>query len=300
VSKIARITVYTPTFNRAYTLEKGYKALLRQTSKDFEWLIIDDGSTDNTKSLVDSWIAEGKIKIRYIYQENSGVHIARNNAINNITTELNVCVDSDDYLVNDAIESVLKLWDEKGGANYAGIIGWDIFEDGCIVGKPFPEGLDSSTLFDLYELYKIPGDKKMFYRTDIVKRFPSPQFDGEKYFPNKYKYTLTDEVAPCLLLHKPLCVVEYLPDGITADLFNRYLKNPKGFIFYREFLMKKSKTLLNRFRQAIHYVAMCRLIGRKNYIKNSDYPVYVSLAQPFGFILLQYIKYKAKRKNTGK
>jgi glycosyltransferase involved in cell wall biosynthesis len=274
-------------------------ALLRQTCKEFEWLIIDDGSTDNTKSLVESWIAEDKIKIRYIYQENSGVHIARNNAINNISSELNVCVDSDDYLVDDAIESVLNLWDEKGGHNYAGIIGWDIYEDGSVVGNTFPNGLESSTLFDLYDLYKIPGDKKMFYRTDIAKRFPSPQFKGEKYFPNKYKYTLTDEVAPCLLLHKPLCVVEYLPDGITADLFNRYLKNPKGFIFYRKFLMEKSSSFSTRFRQAIHYVAMCRLAGERNYIKNSDFPIHITLAQPFGLMLLQYIKYKAKKRNKG-
>ena len=95
---MATLTVFTPSYNRAYTLNKCYESLKRQTSQDFIWLIIDDGSSDNTKELVDKWIKEDKINIKYIYQKNQGMHGAHNTAYENIDTELNVCIDSDDYI----------------------------------------------------------------------------------------------------------------------------------------------------------------------------------------------------------
>lgn len=93
-----KITVFTPTYNRAYTLSKCYKSLKQQTCKDFVWLIIDDGSTDNTQELVEEWITENEIEIQYHYQKNQGMHGAHNTAYELIETELNVCIDSDDYM----------------------------------------------------------------------------------------------------------------------------------------------------------------------------------------------------------
>ena len=104
-----RITVFTPTYNRGNLLKKGYEALLHQEDKRFEWLIIDDGSQDNTKEIVEQWINEKKIDIRYIYKENGGLHTAYNLAIANINTELAVCVDSDDFLADDAIFTILNF-----------------------------------------------------------------------------------------------------------------------------------------------------------------------------------------------
>ena len=95
-----KLTVFTPTYNRAYVLNKCYESLKNQTVKDFVWLIIDDGSTDNTKELVENWIKENKIEIRYKYQENQGMHGAHNTAYKLISTELNTCIDSDDYMPN--------------------------------------------------------------------------------------------------------------------------------------------------------------------------------------------------------
>lgn len=116
------ITVFTPAYNRAYTLHLCYESLKRQTSKDFKWLIIDDGSTDNTKHLVDSWINENNgFEIKYIYKENGGMHTAHNKAYENIDTELNVCIDSDDYMTDDAIEKIVKFWEKNGEDKYAGI-----------------------------------------------------------------------------------------------------------------------------------------------------------------------------------
>ena len=104
------LTVFTPTYNRAYCLHQCYESLVRQTCKDFVWMIIDDGSTDNTKDLVDQWLKNNLIDIEYIWQENQGMHGAHNTAYDSIKTELNVCIDSDDYMPDDAVEKIISMW----------------------------------------------------------------------------------------------------------------------------------------------------------------------------------------------
>ncbi len=133
------LTIFTPAYNRAYTLHLGYEALLRQTCQDFEWLIIDDGSTDNTRELVAGWIKENKIPIRYHYQENQGMHGAHNTAYRLITTELNTCIDSDDYMPDDAVEKIVTFWKKHGSNEVAGIIGLDADFQGNIIGTTFSE-----------------------------------------------------------------------------------------------------------------------------------------------------------------
>jgi glycosyltransferase involved in cell wall biosynthesis len=289
-----RITVYTATYNRAYTLHKGYQSLCNQTCKDFEWLIVDDGSIDNTKELVQSWIDDKIIKIKYIYQENMGVNCARNIAIENINTELNICVDSDDYLTSNAIEKILDIWDSRKFDIYVGIIALDCYSSGKIVGKRFPLKLEEATLFELYEKYRIYGDKKMVYKTTFCKKYPTPSYDGEKYYPNRYKYYMIDKEGPSLLLNEPICVVEYLEDGITASRFYRYKANPIGLAEYRKFLIKYNPSLINVCRQSIHYIAMRLLSKRKIGIMSTNKPVVTCLMLPFGFMWYRYILYKVR------
>ena len=119
------LTVFTPAYNRAHLLPRLYAALLRQTSQDFCWLIIDDGSVDNTRDLVAGWIAEGKISISYHYKENGGMHTAHNAAYELITTELNTCIDSDDWMPDDAVAKIVGHWRQHGSAKYAGMIALD-------------------------------------------------------------------------------------------------------------------------------------------------------------------------------
>ena len=102
------LTIFTPAYNRAYTLHKCYESLKSQTNLEFKWLIIDDGSTDNTRELVHKWMEERELEIIYHYQENQGMHGAHNAAYELIDTELNVCIDSDDYMPNDAVEKILN------------------------------------------------------------------------------------------------------------------------------------------------------------------------------------------------
>lgn len=121
------LTVFTPTYNRAFCLDQLYNSLCRQTSDDFTWLVIDDGSTDNTEDLVKGWIADGKIEIRYHKKPNGGMHTGHNAAYRLIDTQLNTCIDSDDFMPDDAVAVIVETWKSRGSDKVAGIIGLDAY-----------------------------------------------------------------------------------------------------------------------------------------------------------------------------
>jgi len=289
------LTVFTPTYNRAYCLSKCYESLKRQSSKDFIWLIINDGSTDNTTELVGKWILEGTIEIRYIEQENQGMHGAHNTAYENISTELNVCIDSDDYMPDDAIEKILNFWGRYGNAKVSGLIGLDSDKNGQIIGTKLPKELTESTLFDLYNKYAVKGDKKIVYRTELAKKYPYPLFKGEKYVGLAYKYYKLDQEYPLLLMNDVLCIVEYLPDGSSMNMFKQYKKNPNGFAFYRKELMKLPHTSTTfKFKQAIHYVSSSILANNKNYLREAPSKLLTVLAYPLGLSLYFLVMIRTK------
>lgn len=263
------LTVFTPTYNRAYCLNKCYESLLRQTSKDFEWLIVDDGSTDNTRELVNFWQEEGLIPISYLYKENGGMHSGYNTAYDHIFTELAVCIDSDDYMTDDAVEQIVNFWQGNKASQYAGIVGLDITEDGKVVGKELPK-MKSMKVYDYYNRYHGIGDKKMVYRPELIRPYHSPEFEGERLFPTCYKYFLVDLNYDMLIYNQPLCVVQYMPDGFTANIMSHYKKNLNSFIFYRKFILTyPNATLKHKFRFAIHYVAECMLNKEKHWFLNA-------------------------------
>ncbi|RDI45708.1 glycosyltransferase family 2 protein [Falsibacillus pallidus] len=289
---VPTLTVFTPTFNRAYTLHQCYESLIRQTCKDFIWLIIDDGSTDNTHSLVEKWIKEKKITIRYVYQQNQGMHGAHNKAYELIESELNVCIDSDDFMPDDAVEKILSFWKKYGGAHVAGIVGLDADRQGNVIGTLMPEEVKESTLINLYGKHKVKGDKKLVYRTELMKETPPyPIFPGEKYCPLSYKYILIDQKFPLLILNEVLCTVEYLPDGSSLNMISQYKKNPRGFSFFRKEAMKYSPTYKDRFRESIHYVSSNLMIGNGKFIFESPRKLTTLMTTPLGFILYFYLKY---------
>lgn len=289
------LTIFTPAYNRAHTIGRTYESLCRQTCKDFEWLVIDDGSTDNTKDLVQSWIKENKIPIRYIYQENQGMHGAHNTAYRNITTELNTCIDSDDYMPDDAVEQIVSLWKEKGSMKYAGIIGLDQDVHGHIIGTGFASGLKETTLTGFYAMGG-KGDKKQVYRTDVMNSYPDyPIFSGEKYVGLIYKYMLIDQDYPLLTLNKPLVIVDYQLDGSSFGMYRQYWNNPKGFAFLRKTEMLLTKSWKRRFMCCIHYVSSSIRAKNKNFLKESPKKLETFLAIPFGVLLYFYIRYQVKR-----
>lgn len=289
-----RITVFTPAYNRSHTLPKTLESLKRQKNKQFKWLIVDDGSTDNTKKLVQQWLKEDYgFEIKYIYKENGGMHTAHNVAYENIDTELNICIDSDDCLAEDAIDKILTFWDSHEHENYAGIIGLDSDLNGKLIGKDLGD-LKETTLSGYYNQGGF-GDKKLVYRTDIINEYPPyPVFEGERYVGLNYKYILIDQKYKLLVLNEVLCNVEYQLDGSTNNMWKQYYNNPKGFAFLRKFYMQYNNSLKRDIMDCIHYVSSSLLAKNHNFIKESPKKLLTILCIPFGLIFKGIVKRKAK------
>lgn len=286
------LTIFTPAYNRAYTLHLCYESLLRQTCPDFIWLVVDDGSTDGTRELVKGWMAEGKIRIIYHYQPNGGMHSAHNTAYRLINTELNVCIDSDDYLPCNAIELIIEKWSKEGSEKYAGIIGLDADFNGTVLGTKFDTA--STTLSGFY-MRGGKGDKKLVYRTAVIKNTPEyPNFEGEKYVGLGYKYQLIDLKYELLAMNEILCYVDYQTDGSSMNMYRQYFRNPKGFAFIRKEAMKHHPSLKRRFIEAIHYVSSSIISQNLRFITESPRKLMTVLAIPFGTLLYLYLLFKYK------
>lgn len=288
------LTVFTPAYNRAYTLHLGYEALLRQTSRDFVWLIVDDGSTDNTRELVEKWMAEGKMEIRYHYQDNQGMHGAHNTAYRLIDTELNTCIDSDDYMPDDAVERIVTFWKRHGSDRVAGIVGLDADFGGKVIGKGFAEGCTETTLCDYYAQGG-RGDKKLVYRTEVIRQYPEyPLFPGEKYVSLGYKYQLIDQDYKLLVLDAVLVNVEYRPDGSSMNMYRQYVRNPRGFAFVRKTAMQLAPTAKRRYMEAVHYVADSLLARNGKFVQESPRPWLTLAAVLPGLMWYGMIRYKTR------
>ena len=289
------LTIFTPAYNRAHTIDRTYQSLIRQTCKDFLWLIVDDGSTDGTKNLVEGWIRENKIPITYIYQENQGMHGAHNTAYKNITTELNTCIDSDDWMPHDAVEKIINAWKEHSHEKYAGIIGLEQTADGKLIGTNFPENLKETTLQGFYEAGG-QGDKKLVYRTDIIKQYPEyPLFKGERYVGLAYKYMLIDQDWKLITLNEPLVTVEYQLEGSSFSMYRQYWNNPKGFAFFRKTEMICTKSLKRQFIVCAHYVSSSIISKNWGFIKESPKKMMTIIATPLGLGLYLFIRRKVKK-----
>ena len=286
-----KLTIFTPAYNRAHTLVRTYESLRNQTNQSFIWLIIDDGSEDNTRELCEKWMNENNaFDIKYIYKENGGMHTAHNVAYRNITTELNTCIDSDDAMPKDAVEKILNKWEEVRDKGYAGIIALDAdMSDGKVIGKGFPDGLQDTTVVGYYAAGG-SGDKKLIYRTDIINQYPEyPVFEGEKYFSLAYKYRLIDQVYKMAVLNEIVCLVEYQEDGSTNNMIHQYYKNPKGFAFWRKICINYPASFKRVVIDSIHYVAESKIANNKTYIKESPNKIMTILAIPLGMLLKAYI-----------
>lgn len=289
---MAFLTVFTPTYNRANTLSRTYQSLYNQKCKDFVWLIVDDGSTDDTKELVKSWQEkENGFYIQYIYKENGGMHTAHNVAYENINTELNICIDSDDCMAENAVEIIWNVWEKVKNKGYAGLIGLDADMKGNIIGKGFFAKQQETTLSGYYASGGF-GDKKLVYRTDIIKKYPPyPVFEGEKYVALAYKYRLIDQDYKMAVLPEILCNVEYQADGSSGTMWKQYMKNPKGFAFWRKICMQYPESKKRKVIDCIHYCSSSFLARNRHYIKESPCKMLTIICTPLGWGLAKYIKY---------
>ena len=289
-----KITVFTPTYNRAYILPKCYKSLSRQTCKDFEWLIIDDGSTDHTKELVADWQKqENGFPIRYICKENGGLHTGYNTAIANMETELSVCIDSDDSMPEKGIEEILNEWQKVKDSGAAGMIGLDVDQNGNLIGKRLPEG----ELINAASLLCVPGmgDKKYVVRNDLLRTVaPMPVFAGEKNFNPHYLIIKLSKQYCFHPVNQCFCLVEYQPDGMTANIWKQYVNSPRSFAELRRAIMEVPElTWQYRLKNMVHYCSSSQLAGNRNYIKESPRKLLTVLCTPAGWALTWYIRRKA-------
>lgn len=291
------VTVFTPSYNRAHLLPRCYESMKAQTCKDFIWMIIDDGSSDGTEELVKAWLKEDNgFELQYIYKPNGGMHTAHNTAYENIKTELNVCIDSDDILAEDAIKKIKCFWEKYGSDKYAGILGLDADFDGNIIGKGFPEGLKESTLSGYYAAGG-KGDKKLVYRTDVITQYPPyPVFEGEKFVSLGYKYALCDNDYKLLVLDEILCNVEYQADGSTNNMFRQYRRNPKGWAFMRKFHMGRANSKKRLIELNIHYISSSIFARNRYFIKESPKKVWTLLLLPFGLAFNLLVRFKTRNK----
>lgn len=291
-----KLTIFTPTYNRAYCLGKCYESLRRQTNKNFDWLIIDDGSEDNTQKIVSKWQnEENGFSIKYIYKENGGLHTAYNKAIENIDTELSMCIDSDDFIPDNCVEIILEFWEQYGDDKYAGIVGLDYDLYDKVIGDPLPD-IKSINLIDLligkYNIHN--GDRKNIVRTELYKKvYPMKSFKGEKNFNPHYMHLLISKDYDFLVLNKNLCYVDYQEDGMTSNMINQYYNSPKSFAEIRKLYLSFPNTSLKfRLRHTIHFVSSSILSKNKSFYKEIDDKKILLLALPFGFILSTYIRLK--------
>lgn len=294
------LTIFTPTFNRAHTLPRLYDSLVSQKCLDFIWLVIDDGSSDNTRELVNGFVRENKIPIHYIYKENGGLYTGYNTAYENIDTELCVCIDSDDYMPVNAVDLIIKKWQKDGSDKYCGIVGLDFYAgtQNPIAGY-FPDGMSECFYLDLYIKNIHKGDSKYVMRTRLMKEVaPMEGFPGEKDFNPGYMFLKVCDDKPLLVLNENLCYVDYRSgDNMSADIWMQYRRSPKSFAKTRELEMGlKRSTLKNKYRCAIHYVAESLLARNYSFWCETKNKLPVTVALLPGCFLFIVILLKTRKR----
>ncbi|MEA4866748.1 MAG: glycosyltransferase family 2 protein [Sphaerochaeta sp.] len=284
------LTVFTPTYNRAHTLPQLYASLCRQCCKSFIWLIVDDGSTDTTELLVQSWIVEGKIAIKYYKQENGGKQRAHNTGVALSETECFLCVDSDDYLVDDAIQVLSDSWlDVRENSSVSGIIAMRGINQDEPIGSFLPKGILFSPLTELYQKHGFSGDTELMFRTSILRQFPYDVAEGEKFIPENYAYLQIDQQYTMYLVHKIIGIGGYQEDGYSKSIHKVIYKNPKSYMKVKKLSMDLAPTSKYKFLNAINLLSAYFIVHRKQ--RNFSWNGYTLAAYLPGF-LLYMIRFK--------
>ena len=291
------ITVFTPSYNRAKLLPRCYESMKRQTCKDFIWMIIDDGSTDGTKELVAQWLVSDEgFRIEYYFKENGGLHTAYNEAIAHIETPLSVCIDSDDYMPDDAVEKILTFWRKYGSDQYAGIVGLDCFINGAVIGDLLPNQKSVNLIDLLTGKYHIRnGDRTNVVRTELYKKYsPMKSYPGEKNYNPHYLHLQISREYDFLVLNENLRFVEYQEGGMSNSILRQYKNSPNSFADIRVLYLSFPGTSLKfRFRHSVHLVSSCYLSGKlTDAIHRSPHKFITAFSMPMGIILGKYIKWK--------
>lgn len=291
------VTIFTPTYNRAYTLPKLYDSLCQQTCKDFIWLIVDDGSTDGTQSLISQWTTKADFPIVYHKQKNGGKMRAHNRGVSLCTTPLFVCVDSDDCMRTAAIASIVAHWEtiEKNGT-IAGMIAYcSICQDdgNFMIRCKFPfQGI--STIRQLYNRGFF-GDTTLVFKTEVIRCHPFLEIEGEKFSTESYAYEQIDRSYSYLLVNESWKLCTYMPDGYTQNEKRLYRENPKGWAYY--YNQRVAYAPSTHLKQKIGYTMLFFIFARRAKFRH----IYQMFAwktplYPLLWLLSYYYEYKWREK----
>lgn len=241
------ITVFTPTYNREKKLHLVYEALLKQDATLFEWLVVDDGSTDNTEQVVENWIAEKKITIRYIKQENAGKSMAFNRGVKEAKGEFFVCCDSDDRLKENVLTVIQEKYETIKDEDLIAGIGFisSKLNTNEVIGTKYPQDEMISNYYDIYHKYGVQGDKQLMFKTDILKQYPFPQYGNEKFVPEALVFLRIAKKYKILFCNVFGEEKEYQDDGYTSQYFSLVKRNPRGNMQYFLELYDYEKKMYN-------------------------------------------------------
>lgn len=224
-----KLSIFTPTFNRAELLEKLYESLLGQSNKNFEWVIVDDGSVDGTKELICDWInAKNDFLIRYFYTDNAGKHSAYNFFLDNIKTDWHICVDSDDTLAQDAVAIIQNdIYDIYDKNEYIGIVYPKKMKEVDQI-QWLPVSVDKVNISDIKLKYKIKIETAIVFRQSCSQKHRFPVFENENFLSEEIFYNLLIKEGYFLPKRELFYLSEYQENGITKSVFKLWKKNPKG------------------------------------------------------------------------
>lgn len=257
-----RITVFTPTYNRAYIIGNLYESLKRQSFTDFEWLVVDDGSSDNTKELFDKWIQEDNpFEIRYFYKPNGGKHRAINKGLELANGELFFTMDSDDILTDDALEKVDFWFDGiKDNPELCGVVANCGYSPTETVNHFFSEEFLDKTLLDVYTYTEnghlvLYAERAYIFYTNFHRKYPYPEFEGENFMTEGVVWhRMAHDGYKVRFYNDIIWIFEYMNDGLTKAGSSAFINNPMGYgLWLKEKAQYEKKSFLQKLKMIYTY-----------------------------------------------
>lgn len=283
------VTVLTPTFNRGGRLQSLWNSLQKQTVKDFEWLVVDDGSTDGTKDLITQLQEKSDFPIRYIYKSNGGKHTALNVGIQTICSELIFIVDSDDCVTDEAVESILKIHKKyRSQNNICGYAFLRAFPDGKVNGKKFDVDEKIGSYIDVRVNGDDTGaDKAEVFKTHCLKEFPFPEYPNEKFLGEDLVWVRMARKYEMVHINKAIYIGNYLEDGLTNNRRKHNIASPIGCMHRAEEFMEPDLKTRYRIKGGLQYIVYGRFAGVKvvDLIRKSRHKVLATVCTPGGLFL---------------
>lgn len=268
-----KISVLTATYNRKENLKNLYNSLLKNAKfgYEIEWIIMDDGSTDDTEEYINQIENNSEITIKYFKQDNQGKMVAINNIVQYAEGELLVECDSDDYLTDNAIKIICTSYEKiQNKKNIYAMVFLKDNANRCNIGTCFKDDLYETNMFNLYFKDGLEGDKALVYITSIRKKYHYRIEKNEKFSTEARMHNEMDKTYSVICFNKPIMICDYLSQGYSKNIKKVFMQNPNGYYEYFKQLLNfdMSGVLFRKRLYAIkHYILFCALTGKKNITK---------------------------------